>query len=399
MITKDRDTLNGFVDGLLEAFFDGAVNIEEGLPPGFSQSDIQDPETYVKKAGLEEMNDLEKEPLLSPEDPGVSPADMEPMLQKKAEKGGKADHETPYIHRSTFVVVDEHNQEIDLEKLKLTITKRPERILKQNNKIKKSGGKTFVFFNLTLPAYKGLWYDEHKHEWKIVTTCPSAGTCKLICYARKGGYVQFPKSFTFSARILNFLLNDWQGFKQQLSREIEEEYRNYSAQGYTVVIRWHDSGDFFNEKYLQIALDIAKATPEVIHYAYTKSVGMVSGASKPKNFVFNFSVGGTQDPAIKPEHKKSVIVPKQYFKDLFPQEGAHLKLKGSISPTVLQTLRERLSKAYNVPAENIITYKQLVAIPYDPANSVPKWHVIVKPGDGDDAAMRNDVITTMLFIH
>jgi len=391
MITVNRDQLNDFVDYLLEAFF-SAVNVEENLPPGFSNSDMQTVEDYV---------DISEsvEPLLGPDDTGVKLADMEPMLQKKKELGGKADHKTPYIHRSTFTVVDDSGKEIDLDKLRQAITQRPARILTQNSKIEKSGGKTYAFFNLTLPAYKGLWYDEKANEWKIVTTCPSAGMCKQVCYARKNGYVQFPKAFTFSARILNFLLNDWQGFKNQLAKEIEAEYQKLSQKGVVVVVRWHDSGDFFNEKYLQIALDIAKATPEVIHYAYTKSVGMVDKANKPKNFVFNFSVGGTQDTSIKPEHKKSVIVPKQYFKDLFPQVGPHLKLTGTISPENLKVLQQRLSKAYSVPAENIISYQQLIKTPYDPKNATPKWHVIVKPGDGDDAAMRKDVITTMLFIH
>lgn len=391
MIKVDNDKLNEFAEYLLEAFF-SAVNVEESLPPGFSQSDMQDVEDYVD---ISEAT----EPLLGPDDTGVKPADMEPMLQKKKELGGKADHETPYIHRSTFTVVDDGGKEIDLDKLRQTITQRPERILTQNNKIEKSGGKTYAFFNLTLPAYRGLWYDEKANEWKIVTTCPSAGMCKQVCYARKGGYVQFPSAFTFSARILNFLLNDWQGFKNQLASEIEAEHQKFSQKGVVVVVRWHDSGDFFNEKYLQIALDIAKSTPEVIHYAYTKSVGMVDKASKPKNFVFNFSMGGTQDTSIKPEHKKSVIVPKQYFKDLFPQVGPHLKLEGPISPENLKVLQQRLSKAYSVPAKDIITYQQLIKTPYDPKNATPKWHVIVKPGDGDDAAMRKDVITTMLFIH
>jgi len=28
-----------------------------------------------------------------------------------------------------------------------------------------------------------------------------------------------------------------------------------------------------------------------------------------------------------------------------------------------------------------------------------KWNVIVKPGDGDDAANRNDVLSSLLLIH
>jgi hypothetical protein len=144
------------------------------------------------------------------------------MFQKKAEFGGKANHETPYIHRSTFTVVDDKGQKIDLDKLRDIITTRPKQILQQNSKIEKSGNKTYSFSNLTLPAYRGLYYDEKRKEFKIVTTCPSAGECKLICYARKGGYVMFPSAFTFSAKVLNFLLNDWQGFKNQLVGEIKE---------------------------------------------------------------------------------------------------------------------------------------------------------------------------------
>lgn len=391
MIKVDNDKLNEFAEYLLEAFF-SAVNIEENLPPGFSQSDMQNVEDYINVTES-------TEPLLGPDDDGVKPADMEPMLQKKKELGGKADHETPYIHKSTFTVVDDSGKEIDLDKLRQIITKRPDRILTQNNKIQKSGDKTFVFFNLTLPAYKGLWYDEKSNEWKIVTTCPSAGMCKQVCYARKGGYVQFPAAFTFSAKILNFLLNDWQGFKNQLAKEIETEYQKFSQKGTTIVVRWHDSGDFFNEKYLQIALDIAKATPEVIHYAYTKQIGMINKADKPKNFIFNFSMGGTQDTSIESKHKKSIIVPKQHFKDLFPQVGAHLKFDGIIPAENLKLLKQRLSSEYSIPSENIITYEQLIKIPYDQKTATPKWHVIVKPGDGDDAAMRKDVITTLLLIH
>ena len=199
---------------------------ETTLPPGFSPSDIQNPEDYVKKS-VSEVN----EPLLGKDDPSISPADMGSMLAKKKELGGKADHETPYIHRSTFTVVDEKGTEIDLDKLKGIITKRPDRILTQNSKLAKSGQNTYAFNNLTLPAYRGLWYDESAEEFKIVTTCPKAGMCSQICYARKGGYVQFPASFTFSAQVLNFLLNDWHGFKTQLSSEIKQAAESNNKKG------------------------------------------------------------------------------------------------------------------------------------------------------------------------
>jgi hypothetical protein len=193
-------------------------------------------------------------------------------------------------------------------------------------------------------------------------------------------------------------LNDWQGFKNQLDREINEEQQRYSKQNVTVVIRWHDSGDFFNEKYLQIALDIANDTPKVLHYAYTKSVGMVSKANKPKNFIFNYSYGGKQDDQIQwGKNKNSVIVPRNLFWDLFPQGNANWKdIRSPITDEMLETLRDRLSKAYHISPESIITYNQMHSMP---VGNKPKWNVIVKPGDGDDAAMRNDVISTMLFVH
>jgi hypothetical protein len=395
------NNVNKFAKTLLEAYF-SAVNVEEGvLPPGFSSNDIETPEEYINSNTLGEEKEKPQQ-LLSPDDKGLSdlPSDTD-MFQKKAEFGGKANHETPYIHRSTFTVVDDKGQKIDLDKLRDIITTRPKQILQQNSKIEKSGNKTYSFSNLTLPAYRGLYYDEKRKEFKIVTTCPSAGECKLICYARKGGYVMFPSAFTFSAKVLNFLLNDWQGFKNQLVGEIKELNEINKKKYITTVIRWHDSGDFFNEKYLQIALDIARETPEVIHYAYTKSVGMVSKADKPDNFVFNFSKMGKEDAAVKQSDKKSIIVPKAIFKDLFPQEGPHLNLKIDVTDEMLKTLQERISKTYKIPANTIITYKQLLRIPYDhrDTNIKPKWSVIVKPGDGDDAAMRKDVVNTLLFIH
>lgn len=404
-----QNKINEFADFCLEAFFDGAVNLEninEGLPPGFSQNDIQSVEDFVggvPPEGVGEAKD-KPEPLLTKKDKGVETPDEDEfnaILKKKADVGGKANHETPYIHRSTFTVVGDDNLPINLDKLQKTISQRPTKILQGNTKISKSGGKKYSFHNLTLPAYRGLWFDEKNKEFKFVTTCPSAGECKLVCYARKGGYVQYSISFVTQTKVLNFLLNDWKGFKNQLVNEIQQAKANDTSKGLTTVIRWHDSGDFFNEKYLQIALDIARDTPDIIHYAYTKSVGMVSKADKPKNFIFNFSKGGLEDKSIKPNQKKSIIVPKSIFKDLFQTKpDSHWLDWNKISSDNLNVLKQRLSTTYKVPAESIITYNQLQKIPYDPNNvGKQKYNVIVWPGAGDDSASRADVLTTFLLIH
>jgi hypothetical protein len=45
---------------------------------------------------------------------------------------------------------------------------------------------------------------------------------------------------------------------------------------------------------------------------------------------------------------------------------------------------------------DIITYGEMMSMP---KGEVSKWHVIVTPGDGDDAAFRKDVKTILLTQH
>jgi hypothetical protein len=69
--------------------------------------------------------------------------------------------------------------------------------------------------------------------------------------------------------------------------------------------RWNDSGDFYSEDYLRKCLEIARETPHIEHYAYTKCVGLVKGLQSrepelfPANFTFIFSEGGRQDGLIE----------------------------------------------------------------------------------------------------
>lgn len=426
----DEKKLNELIDYCLESFFDGAVNVEEntldeGLPPGFDSSDIETPDEYLAH-NLEEGDSSQQDDtqLLPYDYPGFhSPTerDFDTTLQAKKEKGGKSDWETPYIHGKELKIVDDNGDKIDLDYLKRTITHRPDRLLKQNAKISKSGGRTFKFYNVTLPAYKGLWYDEKRNEFRFVTTCPSAGDCKLVCYARKGGFVQYPASFVNSSRTINFLLNDWKGFKDRLLAEINAAKTKHDKKQTVTVIRWHDSGDFFNEKYLEIAFDIARSTPAVIHYAYTKSVAMVTNADKPNNFTFNFSFGGLQDVDIDPSKKVAHVVKKDMWLDLtvtekipvFKKDGSpkidkktqapvQKKFIRFSSPEALDAFKQRVMQKFNITdPQNIILYSDLLKIPYnkDNPNIKPKYHVIVKTGDGDDAAMRKDVKTVLLLIH
>jgi hypothetical protein len=59
-------------------------------------------------------------------------------------------------------------------------------------------------------------------------------------------------------------------------------------------------------------------------------------------------------------------------------------------------LKKRVSDEYRIPLDKIITYDELLST--IPAEE-PKWHVIVTPNDGDNAAFRKDVKLIFLTQH
>jgi len=300
------------------------------------------------------------------------------------------------IHNSALIkVLTPDGKEIDQEKFKQLITVRPEQIIQQNSKLASSGsGANEVFYDLTLPAYQGLFYNERESKFQVVKTCPSAGACKSFCYATSGGYVQYEGPWLSSTRTINFLMNDYDGFKQKVVTELKAAVAKNKKEGKKVVLRFHDAGDFFSATYLLMAFDIARSIPEVRFYAYTKQVDMVNQHmdKKPENFIFNYSKGGTQDRGVDFDTQKhSKVVPWVLFKDLKVVKGELM------SPEDIAKIKERIAYHYNIKIESIITYDELVKMPVGAEKN--KYNVIVRPGDGDDAAAREDVIGTYLLIH
>ena len=66
------------------------------------------------------------------------------------------------------------------------------------------------------------------------------------------------------------------------------------------IIRIHVSGDFFNEQYFKAWVHVAKLRPEVLFYAYTKSLNywVNNILTVPDNFKLNASEGGKLDAQI-----------------------------------------------------------------------------------------------------
>jgi len=381
-----------FIDLLTE------VKMYEGM--GLPADSIMTLDQFVNSSGLEEAD------MLGATTRTMTPDEMQDYLGKTADgKKTKLDKYTmPYVHRGNIEIKDESDRKFDLDKLKAAIITRPTKLLKQNEKITHSGGETAQYFNIGLPALKGLAVNEKTGDFIVVDTCPGAGACKVYCYAKKGGYVQWKASSMSQTKVLNFLLNDPQGFKAKLESEIQTEVDKFAKKGAKVVIRWHDAGDFFSPDYVDLAYSVARKFPQVDFYAYTKMAGVATG-NKPDNFKMNFSMGATpdQEKQIQPKSTKhSTVVPKPMFTDLIlkDEKGKLIKDKdGKIqfkSPEAVDVLKSKLSAKYGVPKDSIITYDEMKVIP---AGKEPKWNVIVKPGDGDESANRADVVGTWLLIH
>ena len=106
------------------------------------------------------------------------------------------------------------------------------------------------------------------YQWRYTTI--KTKYCQVYCYAKKGGYVQWKASSMSQTRVLNYLLNDPQGFRAKLISEIQVEVDKFAKKNASVVIRWHDAGDFFSPDYVDLAYSVARKFPNVEFYAYTK---------------------------------------------------------------------------------------------------------------------------------
>jgi hypothetical protein len=344
-------------------------------------------------------------------------------------------HKLPFSQKDYVAIGASDDVPAEIEKrmewLKNEILKPPRKLISQNTKLAKSGGKA-RFFDLTLPAFSGIYYSVKDDDFKVVRTCPSAGACKKFCYATKGGYIQYPINNIERSRVLSLLMNNPEGFKNQLLQELKEQLNKASGRSKfdKVVLRWHDSGDFFSSRYLRLAYEVAKDTPNITHYAYTKQVSLIKRLSGelPDNFIFNFSYGGVNDAAIDREHDKhSDVIPMSMFKDLnlkryliikkkLKNELKKVKNNPNLNPemidrlkqryrvnlsdieTQMEVLKERVAEEMGIPEETIITYDELIKTEEDP-NREPKFNVLVASGNGDDSAARKDVLGTYLLEH
>jgi hypothetical protein len=177
---------------------------------------------------------------------------------------------------------------------------RPKRLLTQNSRLRRIG-----VWNWTLPAWAGRLPDGRTYN-----TCPSAGICREVCYARTGRFL-FPAVKAKHQANLMFVLDDLAGWETAMLAELA------AARHHNGWIRIHDSGDFFSDEYLSAWLRIIRQRPSITFYCYTKEISRfrrLVEVNPPDNFRWTYSYGGTQDADLNPEH--------DHVTDVFPDEDS-----------------------------------------------------------------------------
>jgi len=328
--------------------------------------------------------------------------------KKKTDK-----YNLPYIHRSSVIkYYNEAGKRYDTDAIKEALKERPKSLLKKNEKMKHSDGTDEQFFNVGFAALVGIALDENTNELIVVNTCPGAGSCKVDCFAMKGGKVQFQGPWLSDGRILTYLLNDPDGFFKQLNSEISKEVAKGKKGDYKVSIRWHDAGDFFSPEYVDMAFALAKSLPDVDFYAYTKVADVALG-DKPDNFMINWSEGAhtsqkkkvkAADPGLE-KTKNSRIVPSNLFYDLLVKDEKKNLVKGpqgqwQVIPDKLPELKQRLAKEYDLSPSSILSYDEWANRTRDGEKETPlKYNVIITPGEPDLTAKSAGVLSTLLLKH
>jgi hypothetical protein len=154
------------------------------------------------------------------------------------------------------------------------------------------------------------YYSGTVYEWNLPTgtTCPFAMECKVTVDRQTGKFdVKKGQYRCYAAnpeRFPGVREHRWRNFEYVKGGGIPLLPKDAKA------IRVHASGDFFNQAYFDVWLQIAVQNPGVEIWAYTKSLRYWANrlADIPKNFILTASYGGREDHLIGIHQLKNVKV-------------------------------------------------------------------------------------------
>ena len=215
---------------------------------------------------------------------------------------------------------------------------RFKKLLTQNSELRPDG-----IFNWSLPAF-GVKLSNGRN----FNVCPNAGACASFCYARNGTY-NFSNVKGRHIENLEYVLDEPQEWFNQMLAEVSH------PKMVGKYIRIHDAGDFFSKEYLDLWVEIARLTPQVTFYCYTKEVKLFKEYKEgfPDNFRYLFSMGGKQDHLIDKE--------KDRHAEVFPDDAAILDAGyGNQDASDLLAITLPTNKI-GIPANNIKHFNKKMA--------------------------------------
>jgi hypothetical protein len=129
-------------------------------------------------------------------------------------------------------------------------------------------------------------------------TCPGATKeCKLICYARKAEKMY---KTALNSRVKNLDESKNSSFKDLITEDLKK----------VKMVRVHESGDFYNQRYLNKWKEIWEENPDVSFLAFTKSYHLDFGELPPNVKIYN-SIDSTTKRTPKNNFPTALTVAKR----------------------------------------------------------------------------------------
>jgi|APGre2960657373_1045057.scaffolds.fasta_scaffold00536_22 hypothetical protein len=336
--------------------------------------------------------------------------------------------ETPSPKRSkpniNFPLISKGNipDNANVENFKRQLMLMPKTIFDVGLKSGHTVDETIMTVNTGIPALRAVIWDEENKEFYVINTCPSAGSCISNCYARHGFYIMNDGKNIKLINRLQLLMNHPDLYESKAYSELELFAFDAKRKGKTLEIRWNDAGDFFSNKYLDIAISITKKLTingyKVESYAYTKVADMYNkGVSA--GMIMNFSDGAKESDRSKLQNEKDVkmsfIIPTRVFsqflktlrngrfekdvetgKTIFKDSESKEKIRRAVFDYLKETPKLTEHQKSQLSLDTILYTDELpsqIGNPY-------QYNVIVLPaGDSDRPAQRKDVRFTLLGQH
>ncbi|WP_219729321.1 GP88 family protein [Streptomyces noursei] len=191
----------------------------------------------------------------------------------------------------------------------------------------------------SIPAWSGRLPDGRPYN-----SCPSAGECRKMCYARAGMFM-IPSVLRAHQRNLQYARDEPDAWQAQMIKELQLP-RFRPVFDMPTHVRVHDSGDWYSDDYLSRWLEIMRSAPDVVFYNYSKEVDRLKRIAQPdppQNFIWRYSYGGLQDELIEPHDLHA---------DVFPDE-ASLAAAGYVSQTPSDLLAAYGPEKLGLAANNL----------------------------------------------